>query len=108
MKYFVEVISDAITDEQAAAARLAETLKLDLTKALALLRRNPVTKPVTQAEAEKVAKLFRRAGIEVFVRTAIPETDPDLESKSSLPVPPATPEPTLPEVTPPSWPDANL
>ncbi len=93
MKYFVEVISDAITDEQAAAARLAETLKLDPTKALALLRRNPVTKPVSQAEAEKVARLFRKAGIEVFVRSEIPEVSPvSPEVKISSP---SWPEPTL-------------
>jgi hypothetical protein len=122
MKYFVEVISDAITDEQAAAARLAETLKLDPAKALALLRRNPVTKPVSQPEAEKVAKLFRRAGIEVFIRTDTPE----IEVKNVPPIPspevkapaPSWPEPkvsspTLPdisdvEISSPSWPDAKI
>jgi hypothetical protein len=99
MKYFVEVISDAVTDEQAAAARLAETLKLDLTKALALLRRNPVTKPVSQAEAEKVARLFRKAGIEVFVRSETPESPVSPKSPEIKVSPePAFSSPSLPEV----------
>jgi hypothetical protein len=98
MKYFVEVMKDSITDEQAAAKRLADTLKLDITKALALLRRNPVTKPVSQAEAEKVARLFRKAGIEVFVRS---ENLDSLESPESI-------QPPVPDVKTPTWPDPKI
>lgn len=69
MKYLVEIIPESITDLQAATSRLAQTLKLDPAKAAALLKRNPVTKPVSEAEAEKVARLFTKAGIEVFIRS---------------------------------------
>lgn len=69
MKYLVEIIPESITDLQAATLRLAQTLKLDPAKAGALLKRNPVTKPVSEAEAEKVARLFTKAGIEVFIRS---------------------------------------
>jgi hypothetical protein len=68
MKYLVEIIPESITDMEAAVQSLATTLKLDPAKAANLLRRNPITKPVSQAEAEKVARLFTKAGIEVFVR----------------------------------------
>jgi hypothetical protein len=68
MKYLVEIIPESITDLQTATLSLAKTLKLDPAKAAALLKRNPVTKPVSQAEAEKVARLFTKAGIEVFIR----------------------------------------
>lgn len=103
MKYFVEVIKDSITDEQAAAKQLADTLKLDMTKALALLRRNPVTKPVSQAEAEKVARLFRKAGIEVFVRSDAPESElppvsPPVEVENPTLLGTKISSPTLPEV----------
>ena len=113
MKYFVEVLRDAISDEQAAATRLAETLKIDTNKALALLKRNPVTKPVSQPEAEKVAKLFRRAGIEVFVRSE-PEADfkfePTPTVSPSQPIEPVTPPSSTPETKPssPSWPDVKM
>jgi hypothetical protein len=69
MRYLVEIIPESITDMQAAALSLAQLLKLDPAKAAALLKRNPVTKPVSQAEAEKVARLFTKAGIEVFIRS---------------------------------------
>lgn len=69
MKYLVEIIPESITDVEAATSKLASTLKLEPAKAAALLKRNPVTKPVSLAEAEKVAKLFNKAGIEVFVRS---------------------------------------
>jgi hypothetical protein len=68
MKYLVEIIPESITDMDAAASKLAAALKLEPAKAAALLKRNPVTKPVSLAEAEKVAKLFNKAGIEVFVQ----------------------------------------
>jgi hypothetical protein len=57
MKYLVEIIPESIPNLEAAAAKLATTLKLEPAKAAALLKRNPVTKPVSQAEAEKVARL---------------------------------------------------
>jgi hypothetical protein len=69
MKYLVEIIPESITDMAAATSKLAATLKLEPAKAAALLRRNPVTKPISQAEADKVAKLFSKAGIEVYVRS---------------------------------------
>jgi hypothetical protein len=69
MKYLVEIIPESITDMEAATSKLAATLKLEPAKAAALLRRNPVTKPISQAEADKVARLFSKAGIEVYVRS---------------------------------------
>jgi hypothetical protein len=69
MKYLVEIIPESITDLPGTTSKLAQTLKLDPAKAAALLKRNPVTKPVSQAEAEKVARLFTKAGIEVFIRS---------------------------------------
>jgi hypothetical protein len=69
MKYLVEVIPESIKDFDTAVSKLATTLKLDPAKASALLKRNPITKPVSQAEAEKVARLFTKAGIEVFIRS---------------------------------------
>jgi hypothetical protein len=68
MKYLVEIIPESIVDLDAAISKLAAALKLEPAKAAALLKRNPVTKPVSLAEAEKVAKLFNKAGIEVFVQ----------------------------------------
>ncbi len=68
MKYLVEIIPESITDRDAAISSLAATLKIEPAKAANLLKRNPVTKPVSQTEAEKVARLFTKAGIEVFVR----------------------------------------
>jgi hypothetical protein len=82
MRYLVEIIPESITDMQAAALSLAQLLKLDPAKAAALLKRNPVTKPVSQAEAEKVARLFTKAGIEVFIRSeeelALTATTPEV------------------------------
>lgn len=103
MKYFVEVIRETITDENATASRLSETLKLDYNKALALLRRNPVTKPINQAEAEKVARLFRRAGVEVLIRSEVPQTVAEVKAASpELPTNPKLPKAPspLPEENP--------
>jgi hypothetical protein len=83
MKYLVEIIPESITDIEAAASRLATALKLEPAKALSLLKKNPVTKPVSEAEAEKVARLFTKAGIEVFVRA---EDEVGLSSQSTQPV----------------------
>jgi hypothetical protein len=88
MKYLVEIIPESIPNLEAAAAKLATTLKLEPAKAAALLKRNPVTKPVSQAEAEKVARLFSKAGIEVFIRgeaeltTPFPQTTQSRETAS--------------------------
>ncbi|MGL4611082.1 MAG: hypothetical protein ACRCYY_15630 [Trueperaceae bacterium] len=71
MKYFVEVIPESIGSLETASSRLATVLKLDATKTMTLLKRNPVTKPVSQEEAEKVARLFSKAGLQVTIR---PET----------------------------------
>jgi hypothetical protein len=75
MKYLVEIIPESITDLEATTSRLAAALKLEPAKAAALLKRNPVTKPVSQAEAEKVARLFSKAGIEVFIREEVLTTE---------------------------------
>jgi hypothetical protein len=87
MKYLVEIIPESITDMQAATSSLAQTLKLDPAKAAALLKRNPITKPVSQAEAEKVARLFTKAGIEVFIRSE----EEVLAEPVDLSPPPASP-----------------
>jgi hypothetical protein len=92
MKYLVEIIPESITDFGAATSRLASTLKLEPAKAAALLKRNPVTKPVSQAEAEKVARLFTRAGIEVFVRSEDESPTPPLQTNLTHEPTPATPE----------------
>ncbi len=90
MKYVVEIIPESITDLEAATSSLAKTLKLDPAKAAALLRRNPVTKPVSEAEAEKVARLFTRAGIEVFIRS-------EEEAPVVTPQPASQPSQTAPQ-----------
>ena len=97
MKYLVEIIPESLTDLPGAASRLAQTLKLDPAKAAALLKRNPVTKPVSQEEAEKVARLFTKAGIEVFIRSE-EEVSPDVTppTRSS---PPEIPQPSVRIVT---------
>jgi hypothetical protein len=80
MKYLVEIIPESIADKDLAVSNLAAALKIDHAKAASLLKRNPVTKPVSQAEAEKVAKLFTKAGIEVFVRAEVEELIDDTPS----------------------------
>jgi hypothetical protein len=95
MKYLVEIIPESITDLQAATLRLAQTLKLEPAKAAALLRRNPVTKPVSEAEAEKVARLFTKAGIEVFIRSEeevapLQVSSPEETTIDEVPTPPTT------------------
>jgi hypothetical protein len=96
MKYLVEIIPESISNLEAAAAKLATTLKLEPAKAAALLKRNPVTKPVSQAEAEKVARLFSKAGIEVFIRGEDEVTTPFPQTTLSQ----ETASPTHEEVSP--------
>ncbi len=98
MKYLVEIIPESITDRETAVRSLAAVLKIDPAKAANLLKRNPITKPVSQAEAEKVARLFTKAGIEVFVRAEEELTD----APGTL----QTPEPTQEHVAQPSNTDA--
>jgi hypothetical protein len=100
MKYVVEIIPESITDMDTAITNLAATLKIDLAKATSLLKRNPITKPVNQAEAEKVARLFTKAGIEVFVR-AEEEMEVVIPVAETSPKPPQPSQQPSAEMTPP-------
>jgi HAMP domain-containing protein len=70
-RYVVEIRSRP-HDEEEAARKLAAAFKVDAGKVQGLLRRLPdvVTKAVSQAEAEAVARRFREAGLEAVVRPA--------------------------------------
>ena len=70
-RYVVEIRSRP-HDEEEAARKLAAAFKVDAGKVQGLLRRLPdvVTKAVSHAEAEAVARRFREAGLEAVVRPA--------------------------------------
>ena len=90
-RYVVEVRSTANIDKQKTAARLAAEFKVDTGKVEGLLERLPdvVTKPVSENEANAVAKRFRKAGLEAVVRPAggkapppVPATEPSASERS--------------------------
>lgn len=88
MRYVVEVAGLG-ADPAETTRRLAQTFGVSHDKAARLLRRVPgvVTKPVSEAEARRVAALFEQAGLAAQVRPA--------EAVSEPPIPVAAPEPAV-------------
>ncbi|MBS3933623.1 MAG: hypothetical protein KGZ35_04640, partial [Truepera sp.] len=88
MPYVVEV-AGLEADPAETAHRLAQTFGVSIDKAARLLRRVPgvVTKPVSEAEARRVAALFEQAGLAARVRPT--------EVVSEPPIPVAAPEPPV-------------
>lgn len=89
-EFVVEVIAPPAGDEGAVAERLGRSFNLPSTKVAALLRRLPdvVTKPITEREANAVARRFQQAGLEAVVRPSVPEGAGPVAVPATPPPPP--------------------
>lgn len=85
-KYVVEVREPPGVNRPQVIKQLAESFGVDQKKAQSLLRRvpGPVTKAVSEQEAKKVARLFKRAGLQASMRPASEEQSAQ-PSKASNP-----------------------
>lgn len=103
-EFVVEVIAPPAGDDGAVAERLGRSFNLPSTKVAALLRRLPdvVTKPITEREANAVARRFQQAGLEAVVRPSVPE------GVGSVAVPAAPPPPPGPFESAPAEADPDL